>query len=306
MVKKSQLNPKYIPKSLTTSDLNKQIQSIRNQTDRPKVKSLRSDGRNWVKDFEKKYGIRITNTDFISKHIIKKQGIEEILKKGRGAYYSSGSRPNQTPHSWAYARLASVILNGNAREIDNDIWEKYRIIGKNNYDDIVNQFKPNLSPRQIFLLGSFGGTYWRPIYSAVTKKKYKNSHKKYPKSWWKNIPSSHLTTDFENYNKSINKYDVKVGTTLEYWESKSWINESHPYGWVQWYCDWTMGKRCEDDIRQIKRWLGVAGEKGRFRRRLVNMIQKKGGLQSLHDYSISPSIRQTLQHWGYQVNEDDF
>ena len=31
-------------------------------------------------------------------------------------------------------------------------------------------FKPNLSPKEIFQLGSFGGTYWRPIYSSVTKK----------------------------------------------------------------------------------------------------------------------------------------
>ena len=29
-------------------------------------------------------------------------------------------------------------------------------------------FQPNLSPKEIFHLGSFGGTYWRPIYSSVT------------------------------------------------------------------------------------------------------------------------------------------
>jgi hypothetical protein len=49
-------------------------------------------------------------------------------------------------------------------------------------------FTPNLSPREIFKLGSFGGTYWRPIYSSVTKKNYKNVHKQYPSSWWTGIP----------------------------------------------------------------------------------------------------------------------
>ena len=44
-----------------------------------------------------------------------------------GAYYSSGSRPNQTKHSWAYARLASVLMNGPARNYDNNIWIKYKI-----------------------------------------------------------------------------------------------------------------------------------------------------------------------------------
>ena len=47
------------------------------------------------------------------------------------------------------------------------------------------EFTPNLSPKEMFELGSFGGTYWRPIYSSITKKKYKNVHKKY--SWFKNF-----------------------------------------------------------------------------------------------------------------------
>ena len=32
------------------------------------------------------------------------------------------------------------------------------------------EFRPNLSPREVFKMGSFGGTYWRPIYSSVTEK----------------------------------------------------------------------------------------------------------------------------------------
>ena len=39
-------------------------------------------------------------------------------------------------------------------------------------------FKPNVSPRDIFKKGSFGGTYWRPIYSSITNRNYKNQHKK--------------------------------------------------------------------------------------------------------------------------------
>ena len=43
------------------------------------------------------------------------------------AYYNSGSRPNQTPQSWSLARLASVILNGGARKVDQSIWDKYKL-----------------------------------------------------------------------------------------------------------------------------------------------------------------------------------
>ena len=46
------------------------------------------------------------------------------MKKGQGAYYSSGSRPNQTSHSWGTARLASSITGGKAAAVDYDIIDK--------------------------------------------------------------------------------------------------------------------------------------------------------------------------------------
>ena len=120
------INPKYIPKSLTQEDKKKQVKSIKEGTDRPKVKSFKSERSSWVVKFEKKYKTKITDTAFISKNIISKTGIDKIMAKGRGAYYSSGSRPNQTPQSWALSRLASVIMGGKARQVDKDIWEKYK------------------------------------------------------------------------------------------------------------------------------------------------------------------------------------
>ena len=45
-------------------------------------------------------------------------------KKGEGAYYSSGSRPNQTPKSWGLARLASSLTSGKAAAVDYDIIKK--------------------------------------------------------------------------------------------------------------------------------------------------------------------------------------
>ena len=119
------LNKKYVPSSLSKEDKKKQIKSIIEKKDRPKVeyKSRRS---KYVVDFENKYGTKITDDDFINKNIIKRKGIDLILDKGIGAYYSSGSRPNQTPFSWSRARLASVIMGGVARKIDKKIWEKYK------------------------------------------------------------------------------------------------------------------------------------------------------------------------------------
>jgi hypothetical protein len=164
------------------------------------------------------------------------------------------------------------------------------------------EFAPNLTPREIFQLGSFGGTYWRPIKSNVTKKTYKNIHHNYPKSWWQGIKENCLSSS--NCDISINKYKVKVGTSLQFWEEKKWINAAHPYGWVHWYCDFYSGKRSDDDIRQIKRWQALAGPRGRFMRFLVTQILKKKS--KWNDENISPKIRQVLQHWGYKLTKKDF
>lgn len=165
-------------------------------------------------------------------------------------------------------------------------------------------FNPNLTPREIFKLGSFGGTYWRPIKSKFFNNELKDVYKKYPQSWWKDIPEHHLTKPFDKYDVKINKYGVKVGTTLEFWENKNWMRKSHPYGWVHWYCDYYMGKRSVDDERQIARWESLAGKNGRFRKFLITQIQKKGG--KWNDETISPKIRQTLQHWGYKLTKSDY
>lgn len=50
--------------------------------------------------------------------------LRQIVRKGEGAYYSSGSRPNQTARSWGLARLASALTSGKAAAVDYDILER--------------------------------------------------------------------------------------------------------------------------------------------------------------------------------------
>ena len=69
--------------------------------------------------------MRIYNVKNVApnKELSKKTGcpvaaLNAIVRKGEGAYYSSGSRPNQTAQSWGIARLASSITGGNASAVD--------------------------------------------------------------------------------------------------------------------------------------------------------------------------------------------
>ena len=92
------IKKEYVPSSLSASDRKKQIKSIKDKTERPKVK-FESKRSSWVEKFESKFGYKINQKAKIAKEIISKEGIEQILSKGKGAYYSAGSRPNQTATS---------------------------------------------------------------------------------------------------------------------------------------------------------------------------------------------------------------
>ena len=94
------------------------------------------------------------------------------------------------------------------------------------------EFRPNLTPLQVIKNGSFGGTYFRPIKSNVVNKNLQNIHKNY--RFFDKVPENLLTRSWEDYDININKYKVKVGTTLEFWEESGWISKYHPYGWFHW------------------------------------------------------------------------
>ena len=118
--------PAQYLKGLKGEDRKKQIKSIFEGTIRPTTKAP-SKRSSYVVRFEKKYNTKITNEDFIHKNIITRTGQKKIMDKAKGAYFSGGSRPNQTPESWAFARLASVIVGGPARKVDIKIWNQYKI-----------------------------------------------------------------------------------------------------------------------------------------------------------------------------------
>ena len=50
--------------------------------------------------------------------------LKGIVRKGEGAYYSGGSRPNQTAQSWAMARLASALTGGKSAKVDFHLLKK--------------------------------------------------------------------------------------------------------------------------------------------------------------------------------------
>jgi hypothetical protein len=163
------------------------------------------------------------------------------------------------------------------------------------------EFRPNLTPKEVMQLGSFGGTYFRPIKSGVTGVQYgADEWKEFPVDWFAGLHIGSRVTS-PTYRNEVNTYKVKCGGDLDMWESSGWINACDPYGWFQWYCRFYLGRRTTDDERQIGRGLRCFGPTGRWRIQLCNQINKKG--KKYDDKTVSPVIRQTLQHWGFRITE---
>ena len=120
---------KYIPKRLSKRDTKKQRAMLNKSRKlyRQKVYYTRKPVKSY-KSKTSKHIIRARNLykmDKIipSKELAKKTGcsvasLNAIVKKGQGAYYSSGSRPNQTATSWGIARLASSVTGGKSAAVD--------------------------------------------------------------------------------------------------------------------------------------------------------------------------------------------
>jgi hypothetical protein len=134
------INENYIPDYLTPEDKQKAKKNIMESrkaykkglfVGRVKLESAKTKKSTYVSKFKNKYG------DLSKEELIKlleekgainpRVAIEKILSKGKGAFYSSGSRPNQTEFSWANARLYSVLLGGDARKIDKNIVDEYNL-----------------------------------------------------------------------------------------------------------------------------------------------------------------------------------
>ena len=126
---------RYLPNKLTKKDKQKQAKLLVKSKklykkhvyyNRPKVSSYKNKPSNHIVNAQRIYNIKniSPNKELALKTGCSLNALKQIVKKGEGAYYSSGSRPNQTAQSWGLARLASSITGGKAAAVDYDILDK--------------------------------------------------------------------------------------------------------------------------------------------------------------------------------------
>ena len=126
---------RYLPKRLTRKDKSKQVRMLMRSRrlyksnkyyTRKEVPSYKSKTSNHIVDARRIYNIQnvAPNKELAMKTGCTLSALNKIVSKGEGAYYSSGSRPNQTPQSWGIARLASSLTAGKSAAVDYDIIKK--------------------------------------------------------------------------------------------------------------------------------------------------------------------------------------
>ena len=136
------------------------------------------------------------------------------------------------------------------------------------FDD---DFEPELTPAELLEMGIFGGKYMN------------DCRGEFPKSWFAKAKLSPKGPD-----SKLNYFKIDASKPLSFWIEKGWIHEQDPRGWFQWYCRYYMGRRSDDDARQIKRWKAMTRHIGQLKK-----YCKKG------DLTCRPRQRQALLHWAY-------
>ncbi len=133
-------------------------------------------------------------------------------------------------------------------------------------------FKPELTPKELLELGVFGGIYMR------------DCGKEFPKSWF---AKAKFAKESKREEK-LNYFGINASQPLKIWQEKGWIHKDDPRGWFQWYCRYYLGRRHEDDERQIKRWKAMT--------RHIAQVKKNC---KLGDRNCRPKQKQALLHWAY-------
>lgn len=143
-------------------------------------------------------------------------------------------------------------------------------VGKN-FDP---RFRPDLTPKQMLALGVFGGVYMRDCV------------REFPRDWF--TRAKFQKEGIYKRDPKLNFFGVNASQSLAVWRQNGWIHPQDPRGWFQWYCRYYMGRRSEDDERQIKRWIAM--------RRHVSQILNSC---ARGDFSCHKKQRQAVLHWAY-------
>ncbi|KAK0316797.1 hypothetical protein LTR01_000548 [Friedmanniomyces endolithicus] len=155
-------------------------------------------------------------------------------------------------------------------------------------------FTPNKSPAEMLRESCFGGSYYRSLRSAKLGIVIKDDWRELPTKWTEGLDVARFLTS-PTYDAVVNKYKVPCGQSIEQWEAAGWISHSHDVrGWFQWYSRFYVGRRCDDDERQVSRWKKCVGPTGRWRSMLLKRYRLAGVREVFDDGADEDALEEHL------------
>ena len=138
-----------------------------------------------------------------------------------------------------------------------------------------SEFQPWATPQEMLAFGVFEGKYLN------------STQHEYPSAWFTDARLSNTP------NHALNCFGVKSRSPLSEWQARGWVHPQDPFGWFQWYARFYLGRRTNDDARQIRRWASFGARHGR-----------QVFLYGCGDINLRRRQRQALLQWSHDPYPD--
>lgn len=178
--------------------------------------------------------------------------------------------------------------------VNDKMQKNYSYILTSNYGkDFDINFKPELSPEEMLILGVFEGKYLNDCINE------------FPYNWYIKAKRNNKIS-LEKPDININLFKIKSRLSLKEWIKRNWIpitkGDNDIRGWFQWYCRYYIGRRDPNvDSIQIKRWKAFIRHKGQIIKSLERMKKNNNKIPKTKKELLNhrPRQRQALLQWAY-------
>jgi len=151
-----------------------------------------------------------------------------------------------------------------------------------NFDE---KFNPMVTPAKMLKMGVFEGKYLNDCYNEL------------PIEWY-NDAKNRLSIVA---NPKLNAFGIKSRLSLGEWRRRKWIADDSQdvRGWFQWYYRYWLGRRSDEDKKQIARWRSFTRHNGQIVASINRMKPSERPITREQKRNHRPKQRQALLQWAY-------
>lgn len=155
------------------------------------------------------------------------------------------------------------------------------------------QFRPFYSPKDMLILGIFGGTYFGK----------NNAWPLYPEFKAKGLFDGLGQNLYLNlvFDVEQNNFQVDPGKSNRTFNMPLPLKRFHPHGWFQWYLQFYYGEKSPADVHRIRQWAYAINIEWAY---IAELSPYAGSGNRKTDLTFLPERRQRLLEKGWDPTKD--